>query len=186
MGAPSQGLATTASPPALISNEWYPADHSGIVGALLVQATPYATPYMSPKGHTYQAIGSLGNVGGSAGAVVRFGLYADNNGAPGALISDFGTVVATTATPYLVTTPIILNGGVLYWLCIVGQGAPVTQPTVYVNNGRTSQQMGQVAGPVGGPAGYVGSASVSAALPAIFPSPVLSPGYSQPIVQVQA
>jgi hypothetical protein len=67
--------------------------------------------------------------GGSAGAVIRFGLW--DNGTddlPGTLVSDLGTVVAT-GTGYTPSgTAAVVVPGRRYWAGLVCQGAPVTLP----------------------------------------------------------
>lgn len=74
-------------------------------------------------------IGTTGT--GSAGAVVRIGIYkADAMGQPSTLISDLGTVAATGAAGTVVALTglsIALTGG-LYWIGGVVQGAPATLP----------------------------------------------------------
>lgn len=74
---------------------------------------------------------------GSAGAVVRLGLYADDGTGtrPGTLLVDAGTIDATTTgvkTSGAIT--VTLTPG-RYWAAAVIQGAPTTTPTLRVNNG---------------------------------------------------
>jgi hypothetical protein len=58
---------------------------------------------------------------GSAGAVVRLGIYESNNGVPGALILDAGTVDATSTGTKTITISQTLAAG-YYYLAAVGQG----------------------------------------------------------------
>jgi hypothetical protein len=112
------------------------------------------------------AIRSTGTVG-SAGSVVRLGIYLDNGfSSPGRLLIDIGTVDMTTAGNKVLS---ISGGagiylwGADYWLAAASQGGAATQPTVF-------QLTGQADGtPTGSDAslvtnGYFGN-SVSGALP---------------------
>lgn len=78
-------------------------------------------------------IGVWMTAAGTTGSVLRFGIYRDNGG-PGALVSDLGTLSATTGTNVLLTKTIsaILPAG-LAWLGVSGQGGPVTQPILKSN-----------------------------------------------------
>lgn len=101
--------------------------------SLLTQAAMTLVPLIVPA---FVAISSVSidiTVVGSAGSVVRLGLYdsAPVTFKPNNLVIDFGTVIGTglnvvTKTP---ATPLQLPPG-LYWQAVVGQGAPVTQPTL--------------------------------------------------------
>lgn len=69
---------------------------------------------------------------GTVNSVIRLGLYSsDANGRPSARVADFGTVDGTTAPGFIAKTGLssALTRGV-YWLGVVGQGSPATQPTV--------------------------------------------------------
>jgi hypothetical protein len=68
---------------------------------------------------------------GSAGSVIRLGIYGSSYGMPsGAPIADWGTVSGTSiAVPELSITTLSLTRG-LYWLAAATQGAPATEPTV--------------------------------------------------------
>jgi hypothetical protein len=110
---------------------------TSVVGNPMVANRMYAVPFV---------VGSLGPVtaisltidiqsAGSAGSVVRLGIYSDTGGSPGALILDAGTVVGTGTGPIAATISQALMPG-LYWLVAVGQGAPATQPSLYVLNGQ--------------------------------------------------
>ena len=100
---------------------------------LIVQAAMLLTPLIVPE---FVAIASVSidiTVIGSAGSVVRTGLYdaAPVTFKPNNLVADFGTVIGTglnvvTKTP---ATPLQIPPG-LYWQAVVGQGAPATQPTL--------------------------------------------------------
>lgn len=131
-----------------------------------------ASPFYLPRTQTFVKIGTEITSAGSAGALIRLGIYADNgNLLPGALVLDAGTIdgtVLATATPGEITISENLECG-LYWLAAVLQGAPSTAPTVRTNTGAASI-------PVGGStlieaaasAGYSSNSAVSGALPGTF------------------
>lgn len=163
-----RGVASAGGNTALVPGSWYPADASAVTGLLLVQGSVYATPVSFNPGHTFTAIGTLVNAAATAGGVARFGLYADTGaGAPGALITDFGTVATTAVTAITIAASIPLQAGQLVWAVIAAQGAPATQVTIWSNNGRTSGLLGQT-GPLGAPQSWVGT-GVAGALPGTFP-----------------
>jgi hypothetical protein len=72
---------------------------------------------------------------GSAGAVVRLGVYGDDGSGlfPGALIVDAGTIDATVLGNSTITlaTALVLPAG-KYWVGGVTQGAPTTAPAMRV------------------------------------------------------
>lgn len=64
---------------------------------------------------------------GSAGSVVRMGIYADDgSNQPGALVIDGGTVDGTTMAVKLLTIAATALAPGRYWLVAVNQGAPTT------------------------------------------------------------
>lgn len=69
----------------------------------------------------YMAVNLI--AGGAAGSVVRFGLYADNNGAPGALLNDFGTAVATGTGETSVSFAAVSVVAGSYWVAVAIQVA---------------------------------------------------------------
>jgi hypothetical protein len=66
---------------------------------------------------------------GSAGAVIRFGIYGDTNGLPGSVLADFGTTPAT-ATGIVTKGAYTINPGIRYWVGYVCQGTPSTSPSL--------------------------------------------------------
>jgi hypothetical protein len=69
--------------------------------------------------------------GGTVGSVTRLGVYADNNGIPGTLLIDAGTVDSTSTGVKELTIALTLAPG-LYYFASASQGAPATQPTIRV------------------------------------------------------
>lgn len=104
---------------------------------LLVQAQVLYVPMMVYGATTMTGFSIQVNTGGSAGAVIRAGLYRGDGtaGRPGTLAVDAGTLAATTNGQVLAFTFAVqtLAPG-LFWLAVVGQGAPATQPIVLRNN----------------------------------------------------
>ena len=107
---------------------------------------------------------SLGvGTAGQSGAVLRFGIYADNGGDPGALIIDGGTAAADVSGVAEVTINQPLKPG-FYWFAAVPQNCATTAPSVY-RVGPGIEDIGMVANnSIGSGAGYLRS-SVTGALP---------------------
>jgi len=93
----------------------------------------------------YLRAGTLNRIGinvttaGGAGAVARMGVYADSDGAPGALLLD--TTVTATATAYTEATISLAVGDGAYWLGLVIQGSPSPAPIVTCANTYPSFQI---------------------------------------------
>ena len=106
---------------------------------------------------------------GTAGAVVRLAVYADNGtrGWPGALVLDAGTIDGTSATVQTITlgSPLALAPG-RYWVGAVGQGGPTTQPTMRCLRYGVSQPATAVG--AGTIAWAVAQSGVTGALPANY------------------
>lgn len=77
---------------------------------------------------TFDRIGCDVTTAGEASSVMRLGIYADNNGTPGALILDAGTVTTATTGIKTITISQKLAPG-RYWLAALTQAAATTQPT---------------------------------------------------------
>jgi hypothetical protein len=89
-------------------------------------------PFLLGETTTFDRIAVDVNTGGSAGAVVRLGIYADSgDGYPGALILDAGTVDATATGLLTITINQQLTPG-LYWIGGVPQ---VATSVVHVSTG---------------------------------------------------
>lgn len=127
----------------LIANRYYMT--SGPItatGTIMQSAWQYFVPYVVEEPHTFIGLGLNVTTAGAAGAIIRFGLYQDNNGIPGALIVDAGTVAADTTGFKAVTISAMLAPG-LYWTSVASQG-PSTQPTVKMRAGWHDQSVGVI------------------------------------------
>jgi hypothetical protein len=141
--------------------------HSTIVGTT-ANGVAYATPLLLGAPGTVTRIACEVTSAGSAGALVRLGIYADDGtGAPGALLADGGTIDGTSATFQEVTlgTPLALSAG-RYWLAAAFQGAPTTGPTMRAAAGTAVVAAGSTSGAFGSPtaAGWT-MTGVTGALP---------------------
>lgn len=98
-------------------------------------------PFTAREQITIDRIGAEVTVAGSAGAVLRLGIYNDNgNGYPNKLVLDAGTIDATIVGPQEITINTVLPAG-LYWIGAAVQGNPTTVPTLR-SNGVGSQLVG--------------------------------------------
>jgi len=106
-------------------------------------------------------------VGGTAGSVVRLGLYADDGmGSPGALILDAGTINGTTTGAHEITISQALTAG---WVWVAGV-AQVAAPQVARPQGMF-QPFGYLSSTVTNSAlasAYIHNGTVSGALPTLF------------------
>ena len=115
----------------LTTNRWM-ISGPGNTGATFVlnSNVGYFSPLLVTKSITVKAIGVDITSGGSAGALVRLGIYNDTgSGSPGTVLLDAGTTAATGTGAVSIGISITLTPG-LYWLVAAGQGAPATQPTL--------------------------------------------------------
>lgn len=125
-------VASLFGPP-MSSGRWYlPFDHAGLTtAAVSTNSRLYAIPICFGKACTINGVAVDITAAGESGSLVRLGLYADNGGVPGALVSDFGTVAANAiAVPTL--TPSLAVAAGFYWQAVVAQSAPTTRPTCRV------------------------------------------------------
>lgn len=109
------------------TGRWYRAPSYGPVGANLtmVQNRLYLVPFRLAAGVTFDRIGADVATVGSAGAVIRLGIWASDaaGGLPGTLVLDAGTVQADTGTgSRAITISQALAAGV-FWLGVVMQTA---------------------------------------------------------------
>lgn len=116
---------------------WFVAD-SDVTTGIPAEGTLPLNIIMFPSGGTITDVAVEVTVAGSAGAVIRIGVYADDgNNGPSTLLVDAGTVDATTTGVKTLTlaTPITIpSTGRKVWVGAVVQGAAVTRPTVRWNN----------------------------------------------------
>lgn len=137
------------------SGFYYPVQGGagGATSGTYTNGAEFADPFFVPTTTTFTRIATWIAGAGSAGSVVRFGIYADNAGRPGNLVLDAGTAASTSILSVAeATISQSLTQG-QYWVSVVGQGAPVTPPTssVYSYNTvgvgyDTNTQMANAAG----------------------------------------
>jgi len=104
-----------------------------------IQGRLYVSPLYVPKAAKIRSVSCNVTVVGTAGAVLRVGLYADNgNGSAEKLLFDFGeppfnSLIDTTLIGFNPSVIAALNrptiGPGLYWIASAPQGAPATQAT---------------------------------------------------------
>ena len=126
-------------------------------------------PFCVSKTVTMSKISVQVTTAGSAGAVLRVGIYADSGGRPGALISDLGTqLVDSTGTKDWTYTG-TFTAGVQYWLITVNQTAVGASFNIHTPQAQMGRATGStVAGfsLVGYDSGNTGgTGSISGALP---------------------
>lgn len=95
------------------------------------------TPYWAPKAFSISRIAINIGTAGSAGSVVRIGAYNDDNGVPGSLIFDAGTVDSTTSGNKEITTTQTLPAG-RFWLAAVVQGGAATVARISATTGNNA------------------------------------------------
>ena len=113
----------------LITGKWVglPAVTSAVAAPAVNQA--FLTPFWVPRSQAFDRIGLFVTTAVAA-STIRLGVYADNNGVPGALITDYGTVDTTTTGAKEITIA-LTQGPALLWLCAASQGGT---PTVLALN----------------------------------------------------
>ena len=96
----------------------------------LVKDRSYCTGLYVPRGGAIDRVSLEVTTVGGTGSVTRIGLYADNDGVPGDLLYDAGTIDTATATGFIQCTVnwTGLNSGI-YWVATVPQvgTAPVVR-----------------------------------------------------------
>lgn len=102
------------------------------------EATLYAFPIKENFATDVRLVfvGVHSNVAGSAGSLIRLGLFRDDNaGRPGSLVADYGTLDTSGAGNLMITTPpTIIAFGYRYWWGSAVQGAAATVATFYSYN----------------------------------------------------
>lgn len=121
----------------LRSTFYYPVQGMGIgntaLSATLNNGVEFAQPFWVPATTTFTRLATFVTTGGSAGSLIRFGIYADSGGFPGNLLLDAGTVASTSSAAVAEATIAQSLTQGQYWISLVTQGAPVTPPTVPVS-----------------------------------------------------
>lgn len=128
----------------------------------------FAVPWVCPRAMTITRLGAEPATAGPSGAVMRLGIYTDNNGLPGSLVLDAGTINATSTTYQEITISQALAANTRYWFAMAAQGASgwnvrasrggFSVPATYTASGNEYATV------------FVGS-GVTGALPATFPTP---------------
>jgi hypothetical protein len=109
-----------------ISGYRYGNQTGASTSASITQSTLMAFPFVVAKysGQSFNEIG-LEVTTAAASSVVRLGLYADLNGKPGTLITEYGTVDTSTTGYKTITISLTLLPG-KYWIAAVAQGGAPT------------------------------------------------------------
>ena len=128
--------------PAMVTGRYYRSAMSTSTAAPSV-GNEHAVPLFIGKPVTLDRIGV--NVSVTAGSsVVRLGIRSDNNGLPGTLVLDAGTVDSASSTgDKFITISQALTPG-WYWLCAVSQGGA---PTLSILVGGNPMISGTVSSP---------------------------------------
>ena len=137
-----------------------------------------SVPVYIPTITTIARIGVEVTAAGQSGSVIRIGIYADNNGLPGALVRDFGTVPgdAIAAAAEIAATQVLQPGW--YHIGTVTQAAATTPPTcrlVVASGGPGDIPATVGTTPIANQAQQIGylmtGLTANAALPSTFTSP---------------
>ena len=113
---------------------------------LTVTATLYAYPIYVPNAISIATL-NLSVTTGQTGGVAHLGIYADNNGYPGALIYDSGAVTGLTGTAVSTTTPTVpptLTPG-WYWIATIFSASstfPSVEAVKTLYTGTISNELG--------------------------------------------
>lgn len=165
----------------LRSGGWY-APQCGLTTVLPSQGAIYYCPVWFAEETTLSNIGLEVTVVGSAGSVIRLGIYEDarpgwseSPGRPGLLLLDAGTIDGTTTNsgaPQTLAAAVTVGPGVV-WFAACGQGSPATRPTVRATNGPTPIPIGTTAtlASQNGLSGYFHNAGAAGALPTLAAGP---------------
>jgi hypothetical protein len=93
----------------------------------IVANTIYSSPLWVPAGGVaIDRIGTEITVAAAAGKIARFMLYADNNGLPGALLHDAGTIAVDTTGEKSITVAYTLPEGRVH-AALVSDGTPTVR-----------------------------------------------------------
>lgn len=148
------------------SGRWYSTGGPNANTLVLVNDRLYLCPIIIHRRRAPQAIGINVGTAGSVGALLRFGIYLDNDGTPSTVAVQAGTVSGeATGTPQIIINTPLEPG--MYWLGIASQGAPTTPPTVRAISGIGNPLVGLNATGNLGASGYYSTATISGAFPAL-------------------
>ena len=112
-----------------VASRWI-APFGPISSVLGVEGRSIACPVYIGRSVNVVRLASIATVAGSAGAVIRLGMYRfDDDGGGLTLIVDGGTIDGTLTTQQEVTVSVTLTRG-LYLPVAFCQGSPATQPTM--------------------------------------------------------
>jgi len=177
VSALGQAAGDWIQPPGAISGTYVGANN-----------TMYVTPIYIAPGRSIANFSTNVFTAGAAGAVLRFGIYADNNGVPGALIVDAGTVVTTSTGTVSIAggSPAALQAGGIFHIACCPQGTPATQATFFQSTGDPHTKYPTAASSVVNAQGIGIVSGVSGALPnPAIASRTLSPFGQMPALSVQ-
>ena len=134
----------------------YCAPGSGNTTAVMVNGEEWAVPWSTVRPLSIARIGAVVRGAGSAGALVRLGVRADDGDAfPGALLLDAGTIDGTSVASQEITlgSALLLPPGD-YWTTAVSQGATTPATVECVNNAMDTVASGAIPTANGAPVGY--------------------------------
>jgi hypothetical protein len=138
-----QSVPVTSTSP-MVSGTYYAPTSSSLTTLLLPQGSLRGAYFVPARDCTLTEIGIEVTTAGSAGALLRLGIYAfasATDTAP-ALLVDAGTVDAT-ATGYLpLTISQAVTAGTRLLLTVTTQGAPSTAPTIRAQNASPIASLG--------------------------------------------
>lgn len=158
---------------------YFPQAGSGTsTDATLGFGTVRVVPVFVPRTLTITRIGAEVTSGGTAGNTFRIGIWNDNNGQPGTLNQDCGTIDAASATVQEITVNFQLTPGI-YWVGGAVQGA-TTQPTMRTATNLSHNFAGVTAAPSAGQSqlGYTDTQSGA------FTTFTASPGSSGKVARI--
>jgi hypothetical protein len=163
-GALSSGYASLPEFRAAASGDvLWPSNLTYTGTGLLVLNELVVVPFFTPRAVSMANLGLEVTTIGTAGAVVRLGMYYGTLDAPTTLAIDAGTIVATS-TGFKEVAAGFANLSGAFWLAAVAQ---VAASTVRVINGSPMHPPASIAAPENA-AGLKHNAAVAGALPATF------------------
>lgn len=159
------GMAGIAPAVTMLDGNWWAAPATRSTGAQNANALTLHQVYI-PRETRLGGIAAEVTTG-TASAVVRLGIYADDEGLPSSLVVDAGTIDGNSATVQSLTIGVTLPKG-LYWLGAAVQVAgPVTMRTIgSVITGAGSNTVGSVLAASPTPRNGIQALGVNGALPA--------------------